>query len=200
MLGILILAAGSSSRMGTPKQLLKLQGKSLLKRAIETVLSIQKLPNLVVLGAFADQIQGELDDYDIPFIINQDWSQGMGTSLRAGVQELHNQYSTLEAVLVMLCDQPFVSERLLKQIITTYQEKQAKVVASVYNDILGVPALFDQSLFEELLNTSPEVGARKILEKYDAIAEKVPFPEGKLDVDTPEDYQKLLEHFSDKSI
>ncbi|MDX2305372.1 MAG: nucleotidyltransferase family protein [Microscillaceae bacterium] len=191
-IGLLILAAGSSSRMGSPKQLLDLGGKSLLQRTIETVLKIQKAPNLVILGAFSDRIQGELETYEIPFIINHDWEQGMGTSLKAGIQAITQQNPDLKAVLVLLCDQPYVSDTLLKKIIEIYQNSNSPIVACEYEGIPGVPALFDQSIFQDLMNTPPDIGARKILQKYKDRTQMVLFPEGKIDIDTPEDYARLL--------
>ena len=197
-IGLVILAAGASTRLGTPKQLLRYQGQTLLRRAAEMALAASCRPVIVVLGAYADSLCAELQGLPVRIVENREWEQGMGSSICAGVKELLALSETEpepEAVLFMLCDQPLVSAQLLNRLIETHRETGRLIVASEYDQTLGVPALFHRSLFSELSRLKGTEGAKQILQRYPAQTLGVPFPEGSVDIDTPADYKRLGESY-----
>jgi molybdenum cofactor cytidylyltransferase len=187
---LIILAAGASTRMGQPKQLLIFQGKPLLRYIAEIAIASSCQPIVVVLGANDAAIQPVLQDLPIHLVHNPDWSEGMGSSIRCGIQHLSNYPNPIDAAILTVCDQPFISTFLLDQLIQVYRSSQSPVIASAYSGTLGVPALFDRHLFPDLLALDSAQGAKSIINRHGAIG--IDFPQGNLDLDTPEDYAKLL--------
>lgn len=193
-IGLIILAAGASTRMGTPKQLLRLEGQTLARRAAETALASICRPIIVVLGANAAQIQLELEGLPVRSVVNPRWGEGMASSLRTGIETVRQEAAQeIEAVVIMLCDQPFVSAEVLDRLVRVYQESGSPLVASEYGGSLGVPALFSRSLFPELLALEGEEGARRVLRRLREEAVIIPFPEGATDLDSPEDFARFRE-------
>lgn len=188
-IGLVLLAAGASSRMGTAKQLLPYQGRSLLRYMAEVALASRCSSVVVVLGAHVDRTRLEIGDLPVQIVENPHWSTGMGSSIQAGVQQITAQ--PLAAIIVMLCDQPLVTSANLNQLIESYQATQHSVIASAYSGTLGVPALFNHQLFPDLLSLSPNQGAKHLIKQYHDRVDSVSFPEGAIDLDTPEDYQQL---------
>jgi molybdenum cofactor cytidylyltransferase len=188
---LIILAAGASTRMGQPKQLLIFQGKPLLRYIAEIAIASSCQPIVVVLGANVAAIQPVLQDLPIHLVHNPDWSEGMGSSIQCGIQHLSNYPNPIDAAILTVCDQPFISAFLLDQLIQVYRSSQSQVVASAYSGTLGVPALFDRHLFPELLALDSAQGAKSIINRHGAIG--IDFPQGNLDLDTPEDYAQLLQ-------
>ena len=185
---ILILAAGASRRLGRPKQLLKLEGQTLLRRMTELAVSLDIGPVFVVLGAQVELMESELDRLEVYQVENPNWAKGMATSLQVGISFVETLEPDVEAVLVLLVDQPKVDADLLAKLINTFQEKRPPLVASFYNNRNGVPAIFDRSLFKELKSVEGDRGARRVIRKYEATLVSIPFPGGVMDVDTEEDY------------
>lgn len=188
--GMIILAAGASSRMGTPKQLLLHQGRSFLSQIVETAIASICRPIVVVLGANAQQIKSEISHFPVQVVENECWHQGMSSSIKVGMQALVNQ--NIESVAIAVCDQPFVSAKIINQLIAAYRFTGKSIVASEYANTLGVPALFSRALFPELMNLSATAGAKYLIKKYFHTVFPVPFPEGAIDIDTPKDYQQLI--------
>lgn len=197
-IGIIILAAGSSSRLGTPKQLIQIEGESLIRKAIKTAMHIQNTKSIVVLGANDELIKPEIADLRINTLFNEAWQSGMASSLKKGLDYLLNQNSDLEAVLVMLCDQPFVNPTLIQNIIQTYKDTSKPIVASDYGENLGVPALFAKPIFSSIFELEGDTGARKIFQKHRQETATLAFPEGKWDIDTQADIEKIQELFKKK--
>lgn len=189
--GLILLAAGASTRMGTAKQLLPYQGRSLLRYMSEVALASNCHPIVVVLGADVDRIQPEIATLPLQIVANNHWSIGMGSSIRAGMQHSIAAQS-LDAVILMLCDQPLVTSFHLNQLIAAYELTHCPVIASVYTSTLGVPALFSHSLFPDLLSLTATVGAKHLIYQYSDRVYPVPFPAGAIDLDTPEDYEFIL--------
>ncbi|XGV96632.1 MAG: NTP transferase domain-containing protein [Leptolyngbya sp. BL-A-14] len=189
--GLILLAAGASTRMGSPKQLLPYRGRSLLRYMAEVALASNCDPIVVVLGANSDRIRPTIADFPLHIIENNQWSEGMGGSIRTGVEQITRINQQLDAMMVMLCDQPFVTASSLHQLIEAYQLHRSQVVASAYANILGVPALFSRALFPDLLSLTADVGAKVLIQQYRDQVYAVPFPEGMIDLDTPEDYQQI---------
>ncbi|MBD2580449.1 nucleotidyltransferase family protein [Oscillatoria sp. FACHB-1406] len=190
-IAIIILAAGASTRMGKAKQLLEYNGRSLIQHAVEVATASVCHPVIVVLGAYCDRIKPEIAA-SVKTIENPLWHQGMGTSIRMGIETLSRSYSQTEAAILMLCDQPFVSPHLIEQLIDVYRTTSAPIVASEYTQVIGVPALFDRSFFTQLTALSGDMGARKIIQKYIRQVARVSFPQGIIDIDTPHDYSSAI--------
>jgi len=188
-IGLVILAAGGSMRLGTPKQLLSYQGQSLLRRAAETALASVCRPVVVVLGAQAARLREELAGLDVVTMENGDWEQGMGTSLRVGLDALLTGDADVEGVVVCLCDQPLLAVDVIDALVTAYQQTGQPIAASEYGGTVGVPALFSRALFPELRELKE--GAKPLLRRLRALVVSVPFPGGVLDIDTPSDYERL---------
>lgn len=192
MVGAILLAAGSSTRLGQPKQLLSWQGQSLLRHAATVALASGVSPLVVVLGSRADEIAPELDGLAVTPVINPDWEDGMGSSLQVGLRNLR-ETTDPEAVLVLLCDQPLVTPARLRTILQCHADAPRLAVASHYADgVLGPPCLFTRKLFPRLEALSGAQGARAVLGKLknEGIS-RVPFPEGLMDVDTWEDWERV---------
>lgn len=189
--GLIILAAGESARMGKPKQLLEFKGESLLRRAARSAAGSACGNVAVVLGANFEILKKELAGFDVEIVRNRGWEKGMGGSIRAGLATLCGKNKSLRAVVITVCDQPFADAKLIDDLIAKYLETRAPVVASAYSETLGVPAIFDQTLFAELSALDGEKGAKAVIRKHSASAVSIAFPEGKFDIDTPEDYSRL---------
>lgn len=190
-IGIVLLAAGESARMGQPKQLLSYKGKTLLRHAVETALTLQASPIIVVLGAHSESIRPELDDLPVGIVENSDWRGGMGYSLRAGLQALQSGWPQTAAALFLLCDQPHITSELLCRLEQEWRHG-ATLAATQYETRHGVPAIFDAMWFPELLALQGAEGARQLLAKYADRVIAIPFPPGAIDVDDPADYAALL--------
>lgn len=188
---LLLLAAGASTRMGRPKQLLPYHGRTLLRRAAETAVASGCMPITLVTGALHEALVAEVAGLPIQAIHNADWETGMASSIRAGLAALANARPT--AVLIMLSDQPLVTPELLRELMARQQLTQAPIVAAAYGDTLGVPAVFDQSVLPDLLALEGAQGANRLIAGRGAAVQRVPFPAGLFDVDTPEQYAALLE-------
>jgi molybdenum cofactor cytidylyltransferase len=189
---ILILAAGNSSRLGSPKQLIEFEGKTLIERITETALSISN-EVLIILGGNSALILPKLERFkdSISTIHNPNWQEGMGASIRLGIEKLAKKS---DLVIILLSDQPFISKVLLQDMLQTYANTQRPIVSCVYNNTLGVPILFDKSVFPELLKLSGDKGAKSFLHHYENEISTIDFPEGIIDIDTKEDVEKLKEY------
>jgi molybdenum cofactor cytidylyltransferase len=190
-LGLLLLAAGASSRLGAPKQLLNYEGQSLLRRAANAALASVCRPVVVVLGAHRKRVECEITDLPLDIVINEQWASGMAASIRAGLEHL-TANATTRAVVVTLCDQPRVDSKTINALVATYRMTRAPLVAAKYNGTHGVPALFDQQLYPGLRALTGSQGAKSIILANSAYLAEVPAPEAAFDVDTPADYEQLV--------
>ncbi|WP_414562218.1 MULTISPECIES: nucleotidyltransferase family protein [unclassified Anabaena] len=190
--GLIILAAGASTRMGTPKQLLKYGQQTLIYHVVEVAIASVCYPVIVVIGADAERIKQEIEPLQVHTVENPLWGEGMSTSIRVGMETLNAINPEAEAVVLMLCDQPFVFPQLINQLVEIHQTTLKLIVASEYADIIGVPALFNRVLFSELITLSGITGARQIIKKYTQEVISIPFSQGLIDLDTPKDYEQFL--------
>jgi molybdenum cofactor cytidylyltransferase len=189
--GIIILAAGESKRMGSPKQLLQIEGKSLITRTAEVALATDCYPVVLVIGAHKPQIAPEIVRLPLTVIDNPTWHEGMASSVKMGLIGMYMTYKDIDAVLFLVCDQPHLSVALLEKILAEYQSKNAPIVACQYAGQVGVPVLFTRPYFEELLDLKGDKGAKSILMSHLDEAHLVHFEGGEIDLDTPDDYQKV---------
>lgn len=190
--GIVILAAGASARLGEPKQLVRFEGESLLRRIVKTALAASiDATIVVVLGARIDVCRKELSDFDVEIAENADWEKGLSGSISVGLTRLLNINPKIQSVLLVTCDQPFLTTEIINQMVEKYKERKPLIVACQYADTLGVPALFDEKLFARLKNLKTKGGAKKLIEKFYSETIALPFPDGIFDVDTQEDFLNL---------
>lgn len=185
----LVLAAGNSSRLGQPKQLLVYQGETLLHRAVRTALAAGYAPVVVVTGALDAELRLAVADLSCQAVHNPDWAAGMGASIRAGLAALG---PAATAVLVLSSDQPLVEAAQLAALAQRQQATGAPAVAAAYAGAFGIPALFAANALADLRSIRPEQGAKPLLARYGPALALVPLPDAAFDVDTPAAYQALL--------
>ena len=191
--GAVILAAGSSSRMGSPKQVLQFEGNSLLRRAALAALGAACRPVVVVTGAHAELCRREFDGLDVREALNPDWESGMASSVRAGIECLISMEPHVAATVLLLCDQPHVTSDVILSLVAAHHATGTSVVASAYDhQSFGVPALFSRTLFTELTELEGSSGAKEIIKRHASEAHFLPFPAGEVDVDTPHDFSCLV--------
>jgi molybdenum cofactor cytidylyltransferase len=187
---VLILAAGASKRLGKPKQQLLFHNHTLLNRIITTANNLKAGPVLVVVNE-----EGDLkESTDIVTVTNHHWQDGMATSIHAGIERLQIEFPWVERVIITVCDQPYISVDLFKEMIDVYQKTNQPIIACTYADTIGTPVLFHRSLFPELMELSGDKGARHLLNKDPHRVGLVNFPLGDIDIDTEEDYERLIKN------
>lgn len=191
--GIVILAAGAARRMRAAKQLLEYRGRSLIRRAAETAVNSNCRPAVAVLGERAGQIKAQIADLPVETVVNERWADGLGTSIGAGVESLAAEAEKIEAVIVMLCDQPLISSEQINSLVEIYKRGGCTIVASSYGATFGVPALFGREHFAELTALEGDAGAKSVIKKHLAETRFVENPAAAVDVDTPEDFRRLSE-------
>ena len=189
---IIILAAGSSSRMGQAKQQLPIGGESLLVKTVSTALHSAIGKVVVVLGSQHELHQNSLKGQPVEITLNAHWQTGMGSSIKAGLTHVLSLNPKTEAIIILVCDQPLLQPQHLNMLVEKQKQTKAFIVASGYSNTKGVPALFTQEIFGEILKLKDDEGAKKIIQQYPG--EVVDFPEGAIDLDTPDDYKNFLQH------
>lgn len=190
--GIILLAAGSSSRMGRSKQLLEIDGEQLLQRAVQTAHQAEAETIIIVLGA-NEMIHRKIVDHSIAkVIVNPEWEKGMGSSLKKGLSHLLEVAPQTEAALIMVCDQPLLTSAHLAKLINTAAANTSGIIASYYSDDPGVPVLFKKEFFKSLLSIADQEGAKSILQKNKNAITTIEFPGGETDLDTWSDYENFI--------
>ncbi|MDB4989161.1 MAG: hypothetical protein JWN04_4339 [Myxococcaceae bacterium] len=183
-----VLAAGGSTRMGQPKQLLRIDGQPLIRRIVQICCASRCDQAAVVLGAHADEVQEVIGDARVTVLQNDVWSEGMSSSLHVAVHWA--QQVGADALLIAACDQPFLTVDHLDALCAAYVCEQ-RSIASAYNETLGVPALVEAKLFEQLLAIRGDRGAAIVLRRETDIGQ-IAWPDGALDLDTPQDLMVML--------
>jgi molybdenum cofactor cytidylyltransferase len=187
-ISVILLAAGGSTRLGQPKQLLRIGNRSLIRRLIEEALASRADEVLVVIGSQADEMRNELKGLTTKIVDNKGWANGLSSSVKAGLEAVSER---CRGALFMLCDQPYVTSDLLNQLIKRFESTQASVVACEYAETVGIPALFSEALFFELKQLKGDAGAKSIILAHEAKIERIPFPRGVVDIDTTDDLDAL---------
>ena len=188
-IGAIVLAAGSSSRLGQPKQLVSYKGRPLLQHILDQTLQLNLVGQVVVLGSNHQIIKEEIDTLRFHVLQNDLWEEGMASSIRLGIE--FAQRNAWDAVLILLSDQPHITSKHLKELIEKYDADTYKIISTKYDGILGVPALFDRSYFSELCKLEGDKGARKLINDHRKNVQTVQFELAKIDIDTMEDLEKL---------
>jgi molybdenum cofactor cytidylyltransferase len=197
-----VLAAGMSRRMGTPKQLLCLAGETILERTLKNVRASAVSEIVLVLGFAADSVEKEISIDSVKMdrvkiVHNKDYQQGMGTSLRTGLAAVDAKSN---AALIVLADQPFVSPETLDQLIACYQESKPQIIIPIYKGFRGNPVLLDRSVFAELQSLTGDVGCRAIFGSHTEDIRKLAVEDIGilLDIDSQEEYQRLEKAYAAK--
>ena len=191
--GVVILAAGGSTRLGRPKQLVIYRGETLVRHAARAACSAGCAPVVVVVVVVGDErerIEEALSPLEVHVFHHAQWQRGIGSSIRAGVARALALNPTLDAVLLMVCDQPFVSAGIIAALVAARARTQNRAIACAYGGTFGVPALFDRGFFPSLLALPDEQGAKHLFSAADEIA-RVEFPQGNIDIDTPADLRAI---------
>lgn len=191
-IGLILLAAGASSRMEKfPKQLLEFRGKTLLRHAAETAIASKCRPVCVVLGANAEKLQTEIVDLLVEITVNQNWENGLSSSLQAGLQKVLELEPEINAVCIMLADQPLITSTIIDRLKDIFERDKNPLVVCQYAETTGVPVILARVLFDEIRRLEGEAGAKKIIQKHITSVAKLPVPEAALDIDFWEDYARL---------
>ena len=192
MLAAVILAAGGSSRMGQPKQLLKFRGTSLLRRAIDTALAVPADQVIVVLGAAADQLMPECEATRATVVLNDQWQEGVSTSLRGGLAAVSSE---ARGVFIYPADMPLVTPEALRELAHRQQVSGRPAAMTEAGGVRGVPVFITRSMFPALMIQEGDIGGAQYLRAHPEAVEAVHFDDADLvrDVDRPEDYSRLLE-------
>jgi molybdenum cofactor cytidylyltransferase len=188
-IALVLLGAGGSSRMGTPKQLLPYQGRPLIRHAVETGFAAGCDPVVVVLGSRVEETRATLEGLDVVVVENTDWEQGVGTSIRAGVSGAEILGS--EGVILTMVDQPLVSAEILKRLVEEHEETGRPIIASEYGGTVGVPAFFHREFFPKLKALLPTESCTGVILAHLDQSIRIACPEAETDIDTPEDYRSI---------
>lgn len=187
--GVVILAAGASSRLGRPKQLIAFKGRPLLQHVIDCCQDYDFCSKVLVLGPHAEEIKAHLSLKGFTVVLNGEWEDGMGKSLQTGVAHALSTAPDMRHLLVLLSDQPYVSSTLISTLLETHLSGTALVTACEYSGATGVPAIFSRALFDTLMSIEGDKGAKGLITSNKT--NKVPFPKGITDIDTEKDLAAL---------
>lgn len=189
-IGVMILAAGSSSRLGFPKQLVEFEGKNLLQKMIDLAEDFSLDLKVLVLGANADEIKRGIDSKNFKIVLNKEWPEGMSSSIRKGII-YSEEFEKLDHLLILLSDQPFVNSEKIEQLIQLQLKNNKAVTFSEYEGNIGVPAIFSKEVFSDLKKLTGDQGAKKLIYKENFEYQTLSFEKGNFDVDTKEDVEFL---------
>lgn len=191
-IGIVILAAGNSSRLGRPKQLLKFKEKSLLENVISEASKTKNSIVVVVFGSNHELIESEITDTKIEKVFNPEWESGISSSIVKGLSKLLELNPDCQKCIFTVCDQLFITTSLFENLIQKSQKNNKGIAASAYSETLGTPVLFHQKYFNELLELKGKSGAKKLIKKYADDVVSIHFEKGNIDIDTQEDYDQFI--------
>ena len=180
----IVLAAGASTRFGSPKQLVRVNGRPLLHTAVTRASEVTGSALVVVLGSGAAELAPLLKHSPGSVVVNQEWREGIASSIRAGIARLP---PTCAGAMLLLADQPAVTAEDLRRLAGTWRRQPQHIAAALYSGGLGVPAIFPRSLFRELAQLRGDTGARALLRRNADRVVRVSMPGAAIDVDTPED-------------
>jgi CTP:molybdopterin cytidylyltransferase MocA len=188
----IVLAAGASRRLGQPKQLLMLDGETLLERAIRQAAESGADPVFVILGAHSEQIRATVSlTHAIP-VLNSAWEQGIASSIQAALGALDASAPQASGALILTCDQPRLTAAHLRALLQAFAAHPAPaIVASAYAGILGIPAVFPRQVFADLRALRGDKGARALLMHPPCPLLALPFLGGDIDIDEPADLAQL---------
>ncbi|HUQ48164.1 MAG TPA: nucleotidyltransferase family protein [Gemmatimonadaceae bacterium] len=189
-----ILAAGSSTRLGRPKQLVEFEGETLVQRAAAAAKSAGAGSVFVVVGAFADEVRSAVELVnDVTVVLNPNWESGLASSLATGIEVV--QAMGCDAALVMTTDQPLIASKCLKALIDAF-DAEHRIVAASYDDVIGVPAVFGSDHFRSLMELNGDEGAGRWLRARSGEVKQIRIDGAAVDIDTQADIDRLQSHDS----
>jgi molybdenum cofactor cytidylyltransferase len=189
--GVLILAAGAATRMQRAKMLLPFADTTILKHIIQQAKSILPCSICLVSGCYHTEIIKGVDAEKVAIVFNENWQDGMASSIKKGMAFLLQTEPLLNAVLIVVSDQPYINANLLQQMIALQIASGKGIVAAEYKGVFGTPVLFTESYFIALQQLTGDKGARSIVQNAFADMASIDFALGEIDIDTPEDYERL---------
>lgn len=196
---VLLLAAGSSARMGQPKQLLPWGDTTLIEHQVKTLMKTGNPVNLI-LGFDSDLIIPIIENYMVSYFVNADWESGMGSSVSFGISQIIRQYPKADGALICLLDQPLITSEYLVKMIGDFPPGRRKILASHSSSgWTGVPVIFDKYYFKELAELKNDEGAKKIIQQQEKNLITEECDDITDDMDTPESYQKLWNKYADRA-
>lgn len=184
----IVLAAGASTRFGSPKQLVRVNGRPLMHTVVSRAVEVAGHSVTVVLGANAADLAPLLSHSPASIVINREWTEGMASSIRAGVARLPGSCS---AVMLVLADQAAVTAEDLRRLAGTWRRQPDYIVAAQYGATLGAPAIFPRASFRDLAELRGDRGANLLFHRNPDRVVRVPMESASLDIDTPEDLLRL---------
>ena len=196
-LHILVLAAGASTRLGQPKQLVKLGGRPVLHRVTSNCVAVAGSAVTVVIGANAQHMTHLLGHSPASVVVNRQWEEGIASSIRRGLAAMP---TTCAAVMIVLGDQVAVTADDLKRLVNTWKQEEGVIAAAMYDHHVGVPAIFPRMCFSELAQLRGDQGARLILERNSFRLARVAMPNAGIDLDTPDDLAALTQRFENEGL
>ena len=188
---VIILAAGSASRMNQPKMLLPFRSSNILSQLLSEVKVIEPDHICLVTGFYHQLIIDNIDKKNLDIVYNENWKDGMASSIKKGLSELLNKNDKLTAVYIVVSDQPYLNSGILQKMKLMQVENKKGIIAAKYNEVIGTPVLFQKKYFKELMNLKGNTGAKSILIQHPEDTATVDFILGAIDIDTAEDYEKL---------
>ena len=187
---ILILAAGSSERLGHPKQLVKWNQSTLLNHTIEQATRVGNADVFITLGANHSDIRPNIF-FDLPIFINKEWNEGMGKTISFTISRINPKKYT--GLILSVCDQPYITTDVFNNLISTFENGDSSIILSKYQVSSGPPTLFAKKHYPDLLNLSGDQGANKIVKKHSYELAYIDFPNGHIDIDTQQDFNNLTD-------
>lgn len=197
-IGAVVLAAGTSSRLGRPKQLLQLAQKPVFRYPVDLAVKSGLSPVTIVAGGLVHDLSRHLSGVPAQLVYNPEYQTGMASSLRTGLMSLPGH---LEAVVVFLADQPLIPERVVHDLVTIYlsnRQKGCQIVRPIYAGVPGHPVLFDSKMFPKLATLTGDTGARTLFKAHQAQICQVEYENDAfgMDIDTEEDWSKIQTVFT----
>lgn len=198
--GVMILAAGEASRMGVAKMLLPFKKRTILAHLIEEIHLVD--PNIIqlVTGHYHDLIKAEINSDKVNIVHNPDYKLGMSSSIQVGLTSMLKACPSLDFLIIVVSDQPFLNRAILRNLLTKEQETKKGIIASLYNGIKGTPVLLSSAYFSHLYKLTGDKGARVILQQFPTDVETVEFEKGELDIDTMEDYERFCNELNEEDV
>lgn len=196
MITAVVLSAGESSRMGSPKALLPINGVPFIEEIVRALKGTKIDRIIVVLGHHAEEIQKMIARLPVTFAVNRDYAKGQLSSLIVAIRSLEAEKHTekVDGVLVHLVDHPFISPALVDHMIDRFYETKKLIVIPRYGGRRGHPVIFSSRLFPELLSAPLEKGAKVVVHAHrdETLEIETDFAGVTIDIDTPEEYRQHL--------
>jgi molybdenum cofactor cytidylyltransferase len=185
----IILAAGTSSRLGFPKQLVEYKGQTLVEDIVKNILSLNLESNICVTGSSREEVEAKIKDYDIITVYNKDFKKGMSESLKTGIRAV-KEMQDIDAVMIALCDQPLIPSSHYQSLVEEYRKSHFNIICSKYDNSHGVPAIIDRKYFDELLDIE-KGGAKAVITAHLSDSLIIDCSEAAFDIDTNADLESL---------